>query len=254
MLKLAALLIAVALTTGALGDIIPFDDIPLAPESFCNGSDGAGGFVSGGASFNNNYTNYGGGFFGWNGWSVSNTTNNVTPGFTNQFSAYTGGGHMSANYGVAYGNSARITFPVPSTVNGGYFTNTTYAALSMLLGDFFNDPFGGDDGTEPDWFYVRFTGLDENGNSTGNVTFYLADYRFEDNSLDYIVDTWTWVDLSSLGLVKQIRLSFDGSNFNQYGLTIPTYVAADNIDYTPIPEPAALLLLAACGLAIRRRH
>ena len=32
---------------------VDFEDLPLEPESFYNGSDGAGGFVSRGAFFNN---------------------------------------------------------------------------------------------------------------------------------------------------------------------------------------------------------
>jgi len=35
--------------------IVTFDDLPLAPDSYWNGADGAGGFTSGGVRFANHY-------------------------------------------------------------------------------------------------------------------------------------------------------------------------------------------------------
>src|SRR5438874_4964536 len=64
---------------------IDFGDLVLDPESYYNGADGAGGFVSGGAFFNNKYNaQYG----VWSGWAYSNQTDVTTPGFMNQYSAY----------------------------------------------------------------------------------------------------------------------------------------------------------------------
>src|SRR5437588_12446313 len=83
-------------------DTVDFEDLTLAPESFYNGADGAGGFVSQGAFFNNSYDSS---FGSWSGWSYSNQTDVTTPGFLNQYSAYNlpnGGGDDSPNYGVAY--------------------------------------------------------------------------------------------------------------------------------------------------------
>ena len=39
--------------------VVGFDDLSLASESFYNGSDGAGSFSSGGALFNNTFTDFG---------------------------------------------------------------------------------------------------------------------------------------------------------------------------------------------------
>src|SRR5262249_54870122 len=83
----------------ATAQVIDFEDLKLAPESFYNGSDLAGGFVSEGAFFNNNYNPT---FGSWSGWSYSNITDVTTPGFMNQYSAYNlpdGGGDASLNYG-----------------------------------------------------------------------------------------------------------------------------------------------------------
>src|SRR5262249_15531077 len=64
---------------------IDFEDLYLDPESYYNGSDGAGGFTSYGAFFNNSYNSM---FKSWKGWSYSNVTDVTTPGYQNQYSAY----------------------------------------------------------------------------------------------------------------------------------------------------------------------
>ena len=81
--------------------IATFDDLTLPPESYWNGADGSGGFVSGGMHFGNTYdVDWG----SWDGFSYSNVTDTITMGFMAQYNAVTGGGQGgSANYGVVYG-------------------------------------------------------------------------------------------------------------------------------------------------------
>lgn len=80
--------------------VVNFEDLSLAPNSYYNGADGAGGFTSQCTFFNNSYNQQ---YKSWSGWSYSNTTDTTTPGVSNQYSAYTGGGFRgSKNYGVAY--------------------------------------------------------------------------------------------------------------------------------------------------------
>jgi hypothetical protein len=80
--------------------VADFDDLSLDPESYWNGSDESGYFVSGNCMFFNNYDPA---WSSWDGWAYSNLTDSTTPGFGNQYSAYTGGGQGgSSNYGVAY--------------------------------------------------------------------------------------------------------------------------------------------------------
>ncbi|MDY6839745.1 MAG: DUF4465 domain-containing protein [Thermodesulfobacteriota bacterium] len=72
----------------------------MASDSYWNGSDSSGGFISGDAHFSNCYDTSRG---SWDGWAYSNMTDTTTAGWTNQYSAITGGGAGgSANYGVAY--------------------------------------------------------------------------------------------------------------------------------------------------------
>lgn len=240
--------------------IANFEDLSLAPESYWNGSDGSGGFQSGPAWFSNNYTDWGGGAYSWDGWAYSNVTDTTTAGYTNQYSAITGGGFNSDNYGVSY---VTLDFmggtyePIPTSltftdtadgfpVSGAYFTNTTYAYLAMRDGYAPAKQFGGLSGDDPDWFLLTITGKDALGAETGAVEFYLADYRFEDNNEDYIINTWEYVDLSSLGVVKSLEFSLSSSDAGDFGMNNPTYFAMDGLNY--VPEPATIVLLALGGL------
>jgi hypothetical protein len=220
----------------AFTQTIDFEDLTLAPQSFYNGSDGADGFVSQGAFFNNSYDSQ---LNFWSGWSYSNQTDVTTPGFLNQYSAYNlpdGGGDTSANYGVAYNGQfgdASIRLPDGTQPVSVRVTNTTYAALSMRDGDMFAKKFGGPDGTDPDFFVLSIYGLDENGAVTGSVAFFLANYTFQDPALDYIVSSWTTVDLTPLGNVASLAFGLTSSDVGPFGMNTPAYFAIDNLEVTP---------------------
>src|SRR5262245_44528250 len=114
---LAANLNAVSSAAGATAN---FDNLMLDPNSHWSGPDPngtqeddpqggsriVGSFTSGGAQFVNWYNTT---YESWSGFAYSNTTDTITPGYANQYSAITGRGHDSVtgpsdNYGVAYGN------------------------------------------------------------------------------------------------------------------------------------------------------
>jgi len=116
------------------------------------------------------------------------------------------------------------------TVSGTYVTNTTYAYWSINDGDAFSKKFGGEDGNDPDWFKLTITGKDAGDKATGTVAFYLADYRFEDTSRDYIVDQWTWVDLSPLGEIAGLEFVLSSSDEGDWGMNTPAYFALDHLN------------------------
>jgi len=219
-----------------------------------------GGFTSGGAFFNNTYTDFGGGAFGWSGFALSRETDATTPGFGNQFSSAAGSGFGgSLQYAVSYVDSfspaPQITFAPGERPLSLQITNTTYAALSMKNGDSFAKKFGGTSGTDPDFFKLTINGFSATSQPTGSLDFYLADYRFENSASDYIVTTWTPVDLSSLGAsTNALTFSLASSDNGRFGMNTPAYFAVDQI--TTVPEPSSVLLLAfaATGLAVRRRR
>jgi hypothetical protein len=235
----------------AVADLtIDLQDLALDQGSYWNGSDESGGFTTGGAFFNNNYNPA---YSSWNAWAYSNMTDMTTPGYANQYSAYVASGPGGTNvFGVAYTSvwppdlPPRITLPQGTRAGSMKVTNTTYAYLSMRAGDDYAKKFGGDSGSDPDWFLLTVTGLDADDNpiAAGPVEFYLADYRFSDDALDYIIDDWTDVDLSSLVDARKLEFSLTSSdNHPNYGMNTPAYFAVDNINV--IPEPSMLVLLAA---------
>jgi len=213
--------------------VADFEDNELEPDSYWNGADGSGGFSSSLAYFPNDYNADYGSFAGW---AYSNMANDTTPGLSNQYSAITAAGFdVSAsggsNYGLTYVNGAskvRFTDSTTRKVEGLYVTNSTYTALSMKYGDNFSKEFGGPDGDDPDWFKLSVWGY-QNGTETDTVEFYLADYRFDDNSKDYIVETWQWVDLSNLGEVDSLAFGLSSSDVGDYGMNTPAYFCVDNI-------------------------
>ena len=224
------------LSARASAQTVDFEDLTLTAQSFYNGSDGVRGFVSQGAFFNNTYDSQ---FGSWSGWSYSNQTDVTTPGFMNQYSAYNlpnGGGDASPNYGIAYNaqfGDAYIRLPDGTEPVSVRVTNTTYAALSMRDGDMFAKKFGGPDGTDPDFFVLTIYGLDDNGAVSGSVAFFLANYTFQDPALNYIVSSWTTVDLTPLGNVTGLAFGLTSSDIGPFGMNTPAYFAIDNLVVTP---------------------
>lgn len=213
---------------------------------FYNGSDLAGGYTSAGFFFENSFNTD---FSSWSGWAYSTTTDTTTSGFTNQYSAYSGGGYGDSIYAVGYAPSP-IVIDLPTGVDQPVsvrLTNVTYPALSMENGDAFAKQFGGPSGDDPDFLLLTIEGLDATDSSLGTVDFYLADYRFADNSLDTLVDSWQLVDLSTLGDgVASLSFSLTGSDVGMFGLNTPAYFALDAL--SAIPEPAHLSLVVGLGL------
>ncbi len=208
-----------------------FEELELDSTGYWNGSDDAGGFTSGNAYFINHYNHD---YYSWTGFAYSNLKDTVTAGYSNQYSAYAGiGADSSNNYCVAYtfGNDT-VTLTTSTTVSGAYFTNNTYAALSMRDGDDYAKKFGGENGNDPDWFKLSIFGIDDSNNNTDTINFYLADFRYADNDSDYIVKDWKWADFTSLGNVKKIVFFLSSTDNGAYGMNTPAYFCLDNLNGT----------------------
>ncbi|MBN2591508.1 MAG: DUF4465 domain-containing protein [Sedimentisphaerales bacterium] len=232
----AILIVTLALACAANANIATFDDMNLPDQSYWNGSDESGAFSSGGILFNNNYAYYDS-YESWDGFSYSNINDTLTE---NQYNAIAGTGQGgTSNYAICYIGFTElpaITLKAEGIVYGLYVTNNNTAYYSLLNGSMFSKKFGGNSGNDKDWFMLTITGKDVNDVIIGTIEFYLADYRFDDNNLDYIVDTWEFIDLSSLGDVKTLEFNLDSSDTGIFGMNTPAYFALDTIISQSQPE------------------
>lgn len=234
---------------------IDFSTLTLAPNSYWNGSNNAGGFTAGGAFFNNSYyydTTYQ--YESWTGFAYSNITNTTTTDYTNQYSAITGGGVLGAgsNYALGFGsdvNDSYIDLPAANRPDALMLTNTTYTYYSMLNGDQFAKKF-----TASDWFLLTitgYTGVGATGSQTGSVNFYLA------QNLNF-VNTWINVSLSTLGgNTQSLGFELTSSDIGVYGMNTPAYFALGAVQVSAVPEPSATafaVIAAGAFLVVRRKR
>lgn len=251
------------------GSLITFEDLTLAPNTYWTGTLGVeGGFESGGLHFRHHYyESYG--YTAWNGFAYSNVADTKNGTYENQYAVISGAGQGgSGNYSVGYddhytgGTDSRemvITLANPSLVREIWVNNTTYAYVTMRDGDPYgwSKRFGGVQGTDPDWFRVTFYAFDAASQPVGApVEFYLADFRSSDPTEDYIVNTWTPVDLSGWGSnVSRIELGLSSSDTNTvWGMNTPAYVAIDSISIVPEPGTLGIALMGWAMLRLRRNR
>ncbi len=212
-----------------------FEDLtlPSANSNFLDIAptpDGDYSFQSGSFIFSGNYNTA---WSSWSGVTYSNHRDSLTPGSANQYAAVAGSGYnQSENYAVMNTFSPVIvkleSGQEGSIIEGVRVTNATYAYWSMKDGDSFAKKFGGTTGNDPDFFLLSIFGYANGVATTDTVHFYLADYRFADNSQDYIVDSWEFVDLQSLGAVDSIGFVLKSSDEGEFGMNTPAYFCTDD--------------------------
>lgn len=210
-------------------DIIDFEELDPGTEGFWNGSGEEGGFMSGNGWFVNNYNTE---WSSWSGFSYTNHSDNETGDYTNMYSSVTGAGDdLSKVYSTYYyaGSADTLYFSIPEKVTNISISNSTYAYMTMLYGDQFAKKFGGPDGTDPDWFLVKLTTLNEDLEAVIVYNIYLADFRSENNLLDYISNSWNRIDLSDAGFISGIVFQIESSDTGEYGINTPAFVCIDDI-------------------------
>ncbi len=230
-------------TSGLTIDVADFENLTLSGSSFykSNSVTFLNTITSGIGIFKNSYSydsqydyDY------WSGFSFSKVNNTITSGIQNQYAAVTGKGFNQSNiYAIMYNNDDDILLKSIQSITGFYVTNTTNAYTSMRDGSTFSKKFGGNSGNDADYFGIKIKGY-SNGIITDSVTHYLADFRSSVSGLDFIQNSWAWVDVSKLGLVDRINISFFSSDKNASGILTPTYIAIDNFNDTP-PVPTSAI-------------
>ena len=219
-----------------------FDDVTLGSNGYWQGESGDNEMFSGGWFFTNYYMPE---YSFWGGFTASNHTDMSQSGLSAQYTAATGAGYDgSTQYGVAYCMGVQTDVyaadGIAHTVTGCYVTNNLWAYQNMHDGDATATAFGGPTGNDPDWFKLTATGKNASGQTVGTAEFYLADYRFANNDDDYILNTWEWFDLSTLGAVHTISFSLSSSKNNSGGMITPAYFCIENFNGTAPTPPQDL--------------
>ena len=216
-------------------NVTDFEDLNLSTDSYWNGSDQSGQFISNTVLFNNAYDTAWGG--SWSGVSYSNMKDDTTSGFGNQYSCIAGMGYnTSQTYALFNPNSdTLVTIPNYGALTGFWINNSTYSYLSMLKGDSFAKKFGDstnasgtNDGTNGNDFFK----LTIYGTNSDSVEFYLADFRGASKK-DYIVKDWTYVDLTTLNPnSKNLTFVMSSSDVGGFGMNTPKYFCMDDLTYS----------------------
>ena len=198
-----------------------------------------GTFTSGGFCFSNNYTPE---YKSWTGFALSNSTSTEFGSYVlGQYHNAVGGGYGSETFAISFDNTEVEVLATEegTQLSGFYITNSAYNVDYYENGDTFNEGVTGGDGLPVakgegfrtgDWCYVQITGLDKNGNETGTKQVYLADYRSDNDDEHTYLTQWQWVDLASLGTVKRVKFSVNGSRGNTWGQVVPLYFCLDNFN------------------------
>jgi len=205
-------------------NVATFENVSLGADSINSYTDdgvyawtsGDFGFSTGVAYTGTYYYNY----------VVSNQKSNAFSSYVDQYHSAPGGPVAGNNFVVAYqdsyseGASLSIQYANALTyIPGTYVTNNAYAVNSMTNGDTYAKKF--EDG---DWFLLTFTGYLA-GIQVGSVEFYLADFR---NGKSLIVKDWTYVDLTGLGIVDEVRCTLTSSDNTDGMMNTPGYFCLDN--------------------------
>lgn len=207
-----------------------------------------GSFVSGSYSFANNYIPE---YSSWSSFGYANKQANTYYDLMEDMCNSTvGGARRGDNYAVFFGDAMGLGMS-PTTVKvlhdpngqvipGFYITNAAYVVDAILHGDgSFNtgetdaqgntiyDSQGNVVGQE-EFHEGDFLKLTITADNNEEIEFYLADYRSADENDWYYVKDWQYVDLSSLGTVKELEFALTASRTNSWGYTTPLYFCMDD--------------------------
>lgn len=174
------------------------------------------------------------------GFVYTNSTDLSDSSYNNLHASVTGKGYNNSNQYLSVSAFSPVKIHLKGKaqgqpVRGFYATNLVYGYKEMSTDGFskkFGDSANKVGATDfPDWFKITVKGY-ENGNlKSDSVDFYLADFRDPDNSKDYILHTWEWVDLLPLGEVDSLMISLSSTDTaGGWGMNNPAYFAMDNFE------------------------
>lgn len=207
-----------------------FENYSLPNDSFDNGSSGTKEFKDAGVISPVFWDTTWGGFWA-GGWALSNQTDSTREGTNGLYQSITGTAAHGSNYLVGQ-NGSQMKSPGPGIAFSFVsvsVTNSSYTYHSMRDGDAFAKKFGGTDGNDPDYLILNITGRSDGSWYKDTVQFALADFRFADNSKDYIVSDWQEVFIYSLSSVDSLYFFLTSSDTGQFGINTPSFFILDNV-------------------------
>jgi hypothetical protein len=217
-------------------NVANFEDLSIETNSFWNGDDESGQFISGGWIF---YNTYNSGFDSWNGWAYSNMTDIETYSWENQYSAASvPSSPVENNYAVSYiiADWENDYSPIPAVIKtdneeavsvaGTWICLNAYASLYMED----EGAYGGNYANSHHYLKLIVRGYSPIAFTWSTLEVYLADYRFQNNDYNYKFDTWKYINLESLGEVSELEFILESSDSGDYGLNTPAYFCIDNFN------------------------
>jgi hypothetical protein len=249
MKKLSTLLFFLVFRLAAQPLVSDFENLTLANNSFYTDTNSVP-FTSHNSSFMYQWTK--GAFPYWSGgFSYTNIHDSTTKTYVNLYGVKALKGYNNSQKFVAAKDQGVIKMTVPqTTVTGFYVTNTTYAYHSMKDGDSFTRKFGDTlgagsgttmaQGSRPDFFKLTVRGFDNGVIKQDSVEFYLADYRSANNTADYILKDWQWVNTTALGEVDSIQFFMYTSVNNTFGALTPLFFGMD--DFTTVSAGPSVIM------------
>lgn len=242
-LILAVMLPALTAKTQSTAD---FENLTVPESGYFNGSSEHSGtleqtetfnYQSGPFEFSVNYTPYDGYEYWW-GVAYADQTDLETADWTT-YSAYAnspdgGGAENSSQYGTVYFDYVSpLKFNLSPEnedlqISGAYLCNHAWTYQYMNGTDGSASPY-----TEGDYYKLIFT-----DDSQNTVEFYLADFT-GDNA--YIIDDWTYVDLSGL-TGTDFTISYESSDNSTPAYFCIDNIAAENTASAKISEETSIQL------------
>lgn len=209
----------------------------------------------------------------WNGFTASNSANNVRQENTIkfQFSNMAKGGillnedgtvktddfgapmvsadvpYLVGFYGSFYGEKActlTMSDGLPHQVKGAYFNLNSYPYYCIEYGDAYARAF-----TNGDKFTLTVHGIaaDET-EKTVDIT--LASYTNGDLTINR---GWKYVDLSTLGAVNQLYFTMSSTDTGEWGMNTPAYFCMDKLSVATAPESSVAQIAARTAISYDRK-
>ena len=204
-------------------EIVDFENLTLDPNSAWIGTDGSEKFTSSYLTLYNTYEYYEDYDMSyWEGFAYTNGTDTETFDYDNLSAAVGHGHNNSSNYVTSYmgwyGKSG-IKIDTEHSVNfdnrGAYFCLPTLLVKHIDQVDFETNHY---------YYSVKVTAYAA-GEEVANREIVMADYRIGAN---YMMDKWTYVDLSWIANADSLYFEALGNEYNDYGLNTPTYFCMDD--------------------------